>query len=176
MIDPLTGLFNRRYALPHLARIAERAAETGRGYAVMLLDLDRFKRVNDRYGHAAGDAVLVEVARRVKDSLRPVDLVARIGGEEFLVALPETGFEQACATAERLRTLIEQRPVTLPGGAGEIGVTISVGLAFGRDKTPAAGSADVEAEINALMEQADRALYGAKASGRNTVEISRSAA
>lgn len=176
VIDPLTGLFNRRYALPHLARIAERAAETGRGYAVMLIDIDRFKRVNDRHGHAAGDAVLVEVARRLRDNLRAVDLVARIGGEEFMVALPETGVEQACATAERLRTLMEATPMDLPGGAGQIGVTISVGVAFGCNRGLAAGDANVEAEVHALMEQADRALYGAKASGRNTVEISRTAA
>ncbi|TCO73978.1 diguanylate cyclase [Rhodovulum euryhalinum] len=176
LIDPLTGLFNRRYALPHLARIAERAAGTGRGYAVMLLDIDRFKRVNDRHGHAAGDTVLVEVARRLKENLRPVDLVARIGGEEFMVALPETEFELACATAERLRTEIGARPVVLPDGAGEIGVTISIGVAFGSDRAPASEDADLEAEVKRLMEQADRALYGAKASGRNTVEISRTAA
>ncbi|MGC9418266.1 MAG: diguanylate cyclase [Rhodovulum sp.] len=174
--DPLTGLFNRRYALPHLARIAERAAETGRGYAVMLIDIDRFKRVNDRYGHAAGDAVLVEVARRLKDNLRAVDLVARIGGEEFMVALPETDPDRACATAERLRTLVAESPVRLPGGADEIGVTISVGVAFGSDRPLAAGDANVEAEVATLMDQADRALYGAKASGRNTVEVSCTAA
>ncbi|GAA0310597.1 diguanylate cyclase [Rhodovulum strictum] len=172
--DPLTGLFNRRYALPHLARIAERAAETGRGYAVMLLDLDRFKQVNDRFGHAAGDAVLVEVARRLQDNLRPVDLVARIGGEEFMVALPETGFEQACAAAERLRTAVGAQSVAVPGDVGRIAVTISVGVAFGGDQPVAEG--DAETEINALMAQADRALYAAKASGRNTVEISRTAA
>ncbi|HDR28913.1 diguanylate cyclase [Rhodovulum sp.] len=173
--DPLTGLFNRRYALPHLGRIVERAAETGRGYAVMLLDLDRFKLVNDQHGHAAGDAVLVEVARRLKDNLRPVDLVARIGGEEFMVALPETGFEQACATAERLRTAVQARPVDLAGEPGAIGVTISIGVAFGGERPPEEDGSP-EGEVNALMAQADRALYAAKASGRNTVEICRSAA
>ncbi|MBN2905808.1 MAG: diguanylate cyclase [Rhodobacteraceae bacterium] len=174
--DPLTGLFNRRYALPHLARIAQRAAETGRGYAVMLLDIDRFKRVNDRYGHAAGDAVLAEVARRLKEDLRAVDLVARIGGEEFMIALPETGPEAARATAERLRTQIQDHPIALPDGSAEITVTISSGVAIGRGRDLDAGDADVEAEIKALMNQADRALYGAKASGRNTVEICRTAA
>ncbi|MCO8144227.1 diguanylate cyclase [Rhodovulum tesquicola] len=173
--DPLTGLFNRRYALPHLGRIVERSSETGRGYAVMLLDLDRFKLVNDQHGHAAGDAVLVEVARRLKDNLRPVDLVARIGGEEFMVALPETGFEQACATAERLRTAVQARPVDLAGEPGAIGVTISIGVAFGGERPPKEDGSP-EGEVNALMAQADRALYAAKASGRNTVEICRSAA
>lgn len=175
VIDPLTGLFNRRYALPHLGRIAERAATEGRDYAVMILDIDRFKRVNDRYGHAAGDAVLVEVARRLRDNLRVVDLVARIGGEEFMVALPDTGIELARATAERLRAVVQGRPIALPDG-GEITVTISAGVAIGRGGTVAAADKGVEAEVKVLMTQADRALYGAKASGRNTVEISRAAA
>lgn len=88
MVDPLTGLFNRRYATPHLADIAAKAAASGTSYAVMLVDIDRFKLVNDRHGHASGDAVLVEVARRLTANLREDDLVARIGGEEFLIALP----------------------------------------------------------------------------------------
>ncbi|MBL3585281.1 diguanylate cyclase [Rhodovulum sulfidophilum] len=174
--DPLTGLFNRRYALPHVARVAERAAETGRSFALMILDIDRFKLVNDHYGHASGDAVLVEVARRLKENLRAVDLIARIGGEEFMVALPETDAERACGTAERLRRAIERRPVALPGGAGEIPVTISVGVAIGDGRAFVTGQVDLEAKVRELMEHADRALYGAKASGRNTVEMSRSAA
>ncbi|RAP42089.1 hypothetical protein BYZ73_06970 [Rhodovulum viride] len=174
--DPLTGLFNRRYALPHLARIAERAAETGRSFALMILDIDRFKLVNDRYGHGSGDAVLVEVARRLKENLRAIDLVARIGGEEFLVALPETDTDRACTAAERLRQAIECRPVALPGGAGEIRVTISVGVALGDGRRLMSGAPDIDAQVRGLMDQADRALYGAKAAGRNTVEMSRSAA
>ena len=114
VIDPLTGLYNRRYALPHLARMAERAAASGRRYAVMLLDLDRFKAVNDSFGHAAGDAVLAEVAQRLRASLRPVDLIARIGGEEFLVAMPDATLATARATAERLCRVIEAQPVALP--------------------------------------------------------------
>ena len=117
VIDPLTGLYNRRYALPHLARMAERARQTGRRYAVMLLDLDRFKAVNDSFGHAAGDAVLAEVAQRLLSSLRAVDLVARIGGEEFLVVMPEATLATARAAAERLCRVVQAVPVVLPEAA-----------------------------------------------------------
>jgi len=176
VIDPLTGLFNRRYALPHLARIAMRAAETGRSYAVMLVDVDRFKGVNDTYGHAAGDAVLMEIAHRLRETVRAVDLVARIGGEEFMVALPDANAEDARVIAERLRVVIERQPVDLPAAAGRLGVTVSVGVAIAQGPRLDASDQDVDAEIRVLMDQADRALYGAKASGRNMVEISRSAA
>ncbi|SMX33154.1 diguanylate cyclase [Actibacterium lipolyticum] len=161
--DPLTGLFNRRYAMPHLARIAERATETRRPFAIMLLDLDRFKTVNDRFGHASGDAVLEQVAHMLTGELRAVDLVARIGGEEFLVALPETSLTKATSAAERLRERINQTPVTLPGSMGSLSVSVSIGLAIsdGRDVA-----------IDALMARADAALYAAKAEGRNTVTVS----
>lgn len=166
MSDPLTGLHNRRYALPHLARIAERANETGRHFAVMLLDLDRFKTINDGYGHAAGDAVLIEVAERLKTNLRAVDLIARIGGEEFLVALPDTTADAASATAERLRRVIGDRPVILKTGR-PILVTMSIGLALG-----GRGATGVED----LVALADAALLDAKAEGRNQVTIGRTAA
>ncbi|MBC7142527.1 MAG: diguanylate cyclase [Rhodobacteraceae bacterium] len=168
MIDPLTGLHNRRYALPHLARIAERAQAAGRQFAVMVLDLDRFKSINDTWGHAAGDAVLVEVAERLKSNLRAVDLIARIGGEEFLIALPDTTLEAARATAERLRRVVGDRPVPLPKGNGSIPVTLSIGLALGSD--PAAGS------VEDMIGLADRALLDSKADGRNQVKVGRSAA
>lgn len=167
--DPLTGLYNRRYALPHLARIAERARETGRQFAVMVLDLDRFKTVNDTWGHAAGDAVLVEIARRLTTSLRDVDLVARIGGEEFLVAMPETTLEAARIAAERLCGVVQQQPVRLADGVTAVSVTVSIGLAMG-------GGAMPSPEVEALMGEADRALRGSKAFGRNKVTVSASAA
>ena len=167
--DPLTGLYNRRYALPHLARIAERARETGRQFAVMVLDLDRFKTVNDTWGHAAGDAVLVEVARRLTGNLREVDLVARIGGEEFLVAMPETTLEAARIAAERLCDVVQQQPVRLADGKTAISVTLSIGMAMG-------GGAAHNPEIAALMGEADQALLGSKSFGRNKVTVSASAA
>lgn len=168
--DPLTGLYNRRYALPHLARMAERAEETGRHFAVMVLDLDRFKSVNDTWGHAAGDAVLVEVAARLRANLRAADLVARIGGEEFLVALPDCTLESARSTAERLRLAVEERRIRLPRGSGEIGVTLSIGLALGggRSGTPLA--------VEEIVSEADQALLGSKSEGRNLVTIGRTAA
>ncbi|MHC0054423.1 diguanylate cyclase [Actibacterium sp. D379-3] len=165
--DPLTGLFNRRYALPHLGHIADRAGTTGRPYAVMLLDLDRFKRINDRHGHAAGDKVLEQVARLLSSNLRPVDLIARIGGEEFLVALPDTPPDQARATAERLRQQIDGAPILLPGGTGTLRISASIGVAICEG-----GGCDVDI----LLARADAALYEAKAEGRNKVTISNTAA
>jgi len=168
VIDPLTGLYNRRYAQPHLARIATRAVETGRHFALMVLDLDRFKDVNDTHGHATGDAVLREVARRVKRNLRSVDLVARIGGEEFLVAMPDTTLPEARRAAERLCRVICETPVQMPEAAGGLTVSVSIGVAMG------GGAATTDVDL--LLSQADKALYGAKSDGRNQVTISRSAA
>jgi two-component system cell cycle response regulator len=108
--DPLTGLYNRRYAEPTLARMAAQARATGRDFAMMVLDIDHFKAINDTWGHAAGDCVLAEVARRLQGAVRGNDLVARIGGEEFLVAMTDTTPEAARAAAERLRRAIDGRP------------------------------------------------------------------
>ncbi|WP_417523205.1 diguanylate cyclase [Marinovum sp.] len=171
--DPLTGLFNRRYALPHISRIAERACRLGRPFAVMVADLDHFKRVNDTYGHAAGDAVLSELARRLRDNLRAVDLVARIGGEEFLVVLPDAADERADRTAHRLCAAVSEAPFTIPGRAEPLRITISIGVMIARP-----GSADPGTALRpeALLRCADAALYRAKAHGRNQVELRRPAA
>ena len=169
--DPLTGLHNRRYALAHLDRIAARARETGRRYAVMVLDLDRFKSVNDTWGHAAGDAVLEAVAGRLRHNLRPTDLVARIGGEEFLIALPDATIGTARLTAERLCRVIAETPVDLPDGRGAVEVTASVGLALG----PELSSDDAEAPARDTLGRADAALLAAKSEGRNQVMLSSAA-
>ncbi|MFW2544653.1 diguanylate cyclase [Primorskyibacter sp. 2E107] len=158
--DPLTGLYNRRYAMPHLQRLAERADTQGRDYGLLLLDLDHFKMVNDTFGHAAGDAVLQEVSKRLLDNLRAADLVARYGGEEFLVAMPDTSREQAQRTAERLCRVMADRPIILPTGE-TLTVTLSIGVAIGRS-----GHGD---EPMQLIEGADQALYAAKNKGRNTL-------
>lgn len=169
MFDPLTGLFNRRYALPALGRIAERAARQDGPFAILLADIDQFKRVNDTYGHAAGDKVLVAIANRLKHCLRPTDLLARIGGEEFLIALPGVSLGEAHPLAESLRLAVCTRPIHL--GSGEhIQVTVSIGLSVG---TP---SQDVVADLDALMFAPDAALLDAKARGRNRVTIARTAA
>lgn len=169
--DPLTGLFNRRYALAHLDRIANQARETGRRFAVMVLDLDRFKTVNDTFGHAAGDAVLEAVAARLRDNMRPTDLVARIGGEEFLIALPDATIGTARIAAERLCRVVGETPVVLPGGAGAVQVTISVGLALGPTLAPDTG----ENAARDAFSRADAALLASKAEGRNQVTISSAA-
>ncbi|XDB00162.1 diguanylate cyclase [Sulfitobacter sp. LCG007] len=172
--DPLTGLRNRRYAMPHLARVAEHAKATGRPFAVMVADLDHFKQINDLHGHAAGDAVLVETARRLRENLRAVDLAARIGGEEFLVVMPATTLSEARSTAGRLCRTIGGDPFCIPGRREPIKVTVSIGLTIGGQqdaKTPA-GAPDPEA----LLSAADKALYAAKSRGRNQVTLSRPAA
>ncbi len=165
MVDPLTGLYNRRYAAPHLSAIAARSGETGTPYAVMVVDLDRFKRVNDQHGHAAGDLVLVEVARRLTANLRDTDLLARIGGEEFLIVLPDSGMADARCVAERLCQAVEERPIRLPSGAG-LTVTVSIGVAV-------SGGA---VSVDAVVEQADLALLESKVAGRNQVTFRLSAA
>lgn len=164
--DPLTGLYNRRYALAHLERMATRAAGTGASFAVMALDLDMFKSINDRFGHAAGDAVLEAVADRLRGCLCPGDLLARIGGEEFLVALPDTSVPKARETAERLCHAIGDLAIALPGGQDRVQVTVSVGLAMGGRGSTALG----------VLSHADAALLVAKAAGRNQVTIGASAA
>lgn len=167
MTDPLTGLFNRRYALPHLDHILERSRSTGRSCAVMMLDLDRFKTINDRHGHATGDVVLYEVAQLLTRNLRPVDLVARIGGEEFLIALPEADLELAEIAAERLRRAINDHPILLPGGKGSLTISASIGLAL---------SEATQDTSDVLLHRADKALYNAKSDGRNKVIIAASTA
>lgn len=160
--DPLTGLPNRRAGLAHLTRCAERARLTKAPFAVLLIDFDHFKQVNDAHGHLAGDRVLTTAADRISTSLRPDDMLARIGGEEFLAILPNTNFAQARRIAERLRRCIDSRPFALTGGPG-VHATISLGLAMGGGADGAGG----------LIGDADRALYAAKAGGRNRVAIAR---
>jgi len=167
VIDPLTGLFNRRYAMPHLARMVDTAQQKQRNFAVMLADLDHFKQVNDKYGHAAGDAVLVAVSRALKHNLRAIDLAARIGGEEFLIAMPDTDHTAAKIAAKRLCDIVQSMPIQLPNQAGVIHITISIGVAMGIAQI--GGRAP---PVESLIEIADRALYDAKPLGRNQVTFS----
>jgi two-component system cell cycle response regulator len=162
--DPLTGLYNRRYALPQLARMAQEARDRAEDLAVMIADLDHFKVVNDLHGHAVGDAVLQQVAQRLRGALRPGDLLARIGGEEFLIAMPRMTCPTAKSAATALCRAVADSPLKVPGCPVPLSQTISVGLAMSRPHR-ATRSAD------ALLAQADRALYGAKTGGRNTVTL-----
>lgn len=174
MIDPLTGLYNRRFALAqlgHFLRAAASGTADGGNVVAMVIDLDRFKSVNDRWGHAAGDAVLAEVATRLAATLDEGDLLARIGGEEFLVALPSASLAEAGRRAERLRDAVRSPAVALPGG-GQLDVTISIGLALTGPRRPSS-PADPVAD---LIDRADRALLTAKSEGRDQITFSRTAA
>ena len=169
--DPLTGLFNRRYALPHLENMADRAAEANHQIAVMVLDIDHFKAINDSYGHAAGDEILQQVAGRLRDNVRAVDLLARIGGEEFLVAIPQSDAEHARQAAERLCRVISGAPFYVGGDAHAIRVTMSIGVSLS-GPGPAPVIARATGATGELVRAADLALYAAKGSGRNTVSLS----
>jgi two-component system cell cycle response regulator len=157
--DNLTGLYNRDYLINPVGLLAERNAAQGMGLAVLMLDIDHFKRVNDRYGHLAGDGVLREVASVIRESTRSEDLVARFGGEEFVVALPISVAHLAFDRADRIRTNLAKRRIRTEGK--EIQVTASIGLAFG---PPGRTRNEM-----ALIMTADEALYQAKAQGRNCV-------
>ena len=160
LTDELTGLYNRRYLFAHLDETIARINTEGVGAALLLFDIDHFKRVNDTYGHPTGDEVLRQIARRAQDSVRSDDLVARLGGEEFAVVMPETGLAIASAVAARLRLAVAAKPFVLPGASGELDVTISIGVTVAN-----AGYEDRDQ----FLKRADDALYEAKATGRNRV-------
>ena len=160
LTDGLTGLYNRRYLTAHLEGLLARCAEGAMGPALLLLDIDWFKRVNDSHGHAAGDDVLREVTARVARHVRAFDLFARYGGEEFVVVLPETDRRVAEGVAERLRMVVAEQPIRIGNPPVELPITISIGLAVTEDQRETSSS---------LLRRADEALYAAKAAGRNCV-------
>jgi two-component system cell cycle response regulator len=158
--DSLTGLYNRRYGLYRLQQLLLRP---GKSVAVMMLDIDHFKRINDERGHAAGDEVLRRLGRRLRSEIRAEDLLARLGGEEFLVAIPDVDHASAMDCAERLRRATADTPFPIGDAGPAIAVTLSVGLALssgGLGETP-----------DALLARADAALYGAKALGRDRITV-----
>ena len=163
--DPLTGLYNRRYANSHLEALIARREAGGLGLAAMILDLDRFKLINDTHGHAAGDEVLREFARRLRENVRGIDLVSRVGGEEFLVVMPDIQPAHAEGVAERVRSAVENAGFDLDGLAPPLRVTVSIGLAFHRPGESG----------TTLIDRADRALYTSKSSGRNMVTLAKAA-
>jgi diguanylate cyclase (GGDEF)-like protein len=156
--DELTGLANRRGFEEHLAQRLSEVDRFGGSVALIVADVDHFKRVNDTHGHEVGDAVLRSIAGTLRDRVRDVDLCARYGGEEFVMLLPHTDAGGAMETAERLRRAVETRPVRMSG------LAVPVTLSFGVASYP--GSASSRESVFAA---ADRALYRAKADGRNCV-------
>ncbi len=158
--DALTGLYNRRYMESHLATLAEQASVRAKPLALMMIDIDYFKSINDGYGHDAGDDVLREFAVRIRKSIRGIDLACRYGGEEFVVVMPETDLGVAGMVAERIRRAIASNPFSVNSGKDRLDVTISIGLA----------TLDTKGEqIAAVLKRADQALYRAKRDGRNRV-------
>ncbi len=163
--DQLTGLYNRRYLASHLSAMFDRAFWTGQPLSIMVLDLDHFKAINDTYGHDAGDKVLQEFADRVRGSVRAIDLACRYGGEEFLIAMPDTDKKYAAVVAERLREQVAEKKIVVNGGRDEVAVTVSIGISCTDDGSE-------EDTSQKLVKRADEALYEAKSSGRNRVSQS----
>lgn len=163
--DPLTGVGNLRH-FKHLASLElDHARRMGRPMAVLMLDIDRFKSINDRWGHAAGDEALRRIAAVSRNGLREPDILGRLGGEEFAVALPNTGLDGARIIAERLRALIAEQVMESPSG-DRFTMTASIGVAAHAAAHPTDLVAD---DIDTLLGRADAALYRAKAAGRNRV-------
>ena len=162
LIDSLTGLYNRRYLSSHLRRVVSDSAERHKSLAVLMLDVDKFKDVNDTHGHAVGDEVLRSIGACLRDQMRNVDLVARLGGEEFVVVMPDTPLEFAVKVSERLRRAIARMDVAKQDGS-VLRVTVSIGCAM---------RVDFEGtDTDRLLDRADGALYEAKRTGRNKVVV-----
>lgn len=160
LTDSLTGLYNRRYLEVHLEKLLLKNQESKKSLAVLLVDIDHFKQVNDKYGHNIGDEVLKIFAQRLLGNLRSFDLVARLGGEEFAVILPDVAEQRAWMVGERLRTSISDVPFVVTGHPEGINITTSIGAALIDHK---------QHSKHEVLERADKCLYEAKKSGRNAV-------
>ena len=158
--DALTGLHNRRYMAGQLQALMSRAGHGGDTVAVLVLDIDHFKLVNDGFGHDAGDEVLREFAVRLATNVRAIDLPCRLGGEEFVVVMPGASLEDAAQVADRIRRDVGAQPFPIMGGTEFLTVTVSVGVAA------STGASDTP---DALLKRADEGVYEAKARGRNQV-------
>jgi diguanylate cyclase (GGDEF)-like protein len=157
--DPLTGCLNRRALETRLRAEWRQAKRRGSTVAVLAIDLDHFKSINDTRGHPSGDIVLQELAGIMKATVRDTDAVARVGGDEFVIVLPDTGWQGALTFAERMRRKVDDFPFGAASGA--ISLTISVGVALARGTDP------ISPEM--LLQEADRSLYKAKSGGRNRI-------
>jgi diguanylate cyclase (GGDEF)-like protein len=163
--DVLTGWHNRRYLSVRLVEELARARRDQSGLVCLMLDVDHFKRINDTWGHAAGDAVLRELAHRIESQVRASDVAARFGGEEFVVLLPNTDVSSAKLLAERIRSAISESPIALPGDK-TVTITVSIGISEVRPKS---GDNDLKTVGDSLIARADVALYAAKSAGRDRV-------
>jgi len=161
--DRLTGVANRETLLTTLVGEVERATRHHKWLSVAFIDIDRFKPINDTFGHNSGDAVLRQIAGLIADNVRASDLFGRYGGEEFMLILPETAPDEAAVLAEKLRTLVEQQPMLI-AGKQTLQVTISAGVA---------GQVGSQLQVDALVDQADAAMYAAKSLGRNRIYVYR---
>jgi two-component system cell cycle response regulator len=158
--DALTGLHNRRYMTGQLDAMMVRSAQGGEGVAVLMLDIDHFKVVNDSFGHDAGDEVLQEFAVRLATNVRAIDLPCRLGGEEFVVIMPGASLEAAARVADRIRRDVASQPFPIMGGAESLTITVSIGVS---------ASGDAHDTPDALLKRADQGVYEAKAQGRDQV-------
>lgn len=158
--DPLTGAYNRHYLEQNLPRLFDRSKKDGKVISIAIVDIDHFKKINDTYGHHAGDQVLQEVVRRLQASIRFFDMVVRLGGEEFAVVMPDAPYAAALQAAERLRQTIAESPLPISVAPGALNATMSVGVATSEHGQIAAVD---------LLQLADKALYLAKETGRNKV-------
>lgn len=162
--DSLTGLYNRRYLEVHLQKLLQKNKDQKKKLCVLMLDIDHFKQVNDSHGHAVGDDVLKSFSARLQDSLRSFDMVARMGGEEFVVVIPDTSEEMALYVAERLRRSIEEKPFASPLLKESLNITTSIGGAIVDQD---------ESDVTKVLDRADRMLYDAKRMGRNCTVFER---
>lgn len=162
IVDPLTKLHNRRYFQSQLSSLLSDQAARGAAVSLLVLDIDHFKGINDQHGHDVGDQVLRECAERLRQAVRSIDIVARFGGEEFVVVMPDTEPFSAERVAERIRESIEKRAFVVAEGQAPIRVTASIGIAT---------TTGMEQNGDVLFKQADTALYDAKRAGRNCVRI-----
>jgi len=159
--DGLTKLYNRRYFDTHVENMLQDSLKTGKPLALMIIDMDHFKLVNDTYGHQSGDEILIQLSAMITKNVRPTDLVARYGGEEFVIVMPNTNLTQSAIVAERIRKRVEAEDFQIPVDPGFLNKTISIGLSM-----VAPGDT-----VHLLLERADKGLYHVKNTGRNKVVV-----
>jgi diguanylate cyclase (GGDEF)-like protein len=156
--DSLTGVANHRHFIEQLSLEMKRSRRSSASCALLMMDIDHFKAVNDTYGHEAGDAVLVQLTSGMRNALRDIDTFGRLGGEEFAAVLPGAGVTTAMQVAERLRSFVEGNAVATRAGTIRVTISIGITLASGVDDNP-----------DALLRRADSAMYQAKNEGRNCI-------